>query len=458
MLKKAKVIRKDQKDQYHPSQGMVTPLLEFVISLSVPLLASSLFISSYFGRNILSLFIFQPNDGWCLTGQRGIGNHCFGDYGVLVAFSGKGMDTVYAANSVTAQYPPLNYFIYSFFREISGASTYKIGLLLFLIILIGGMLLPIVVSFHRRGVETHKIVLVAIGSLSLLPVIMTIDRGNSVGLAIPLIFFYLFPYQHLGKFQRLLIVALLANLKPQFAILIFARFRFNKWKDTLEEVVAILISYAAFFLIGAPHHFLRNVGSFIRALTKYGNVDLNRQFPYNYSFAQGLHNIFHSILGVNLTLAECNVISTSFAVLILILILSKSRFFTIDESSALILPLIILIPTLTFGYYSIVLIPILLLSPGSLELKISDKNYAKIFKKAFITTLIISALPIYLGNDLIAIAGNELNSVQLVIPCMWVVTYLIFVISVFGNWVARLRFTGKVTPAKKFKYSSSLKQ
>jgi hypothetical protein len=52
-----------------------------VISISALLLTLGLFISSYFERNLLEFLSYFPSDGWCLNDQRGLGVHCFGDFG-----------------------------------------------------------------------------------------------------------------------------------------------------------------------------------------------------------------------------------------------------------------------------------------------------------------------------------------------------------------------------------------
>ena len=400
-----------------------------IIMVAAFFLALSLLISSYFARNVLSLMIYVPNDGWCLNSQRGIGAHCFGDFGANIFSSGSGLDGFYGPGSLTRQYGPLNYFIFAFFRAISLILSYKISLIIYLLIMIFGLISPIVATMRQEKKSKFETYLVAFGSLSLLPVIMTIDRGNSVGLLVPFLFFYIFPRKELSRSKRLLLISTLSNIKPQLVLLILLRFRQKNWKASAEELGAVGISYFLLFFIGSPKHLLNNVIVFFHALLNYGTFDLDRQYPYNYSFAQGLHNIVSGVFGLSLSFKSTTEIALLLTALVLFSILFNRKSLSVEVAATLILPLLMLIPNLSYPYYSVVLMPLLISKKDHYSLEFPRIIGGRPTRALFSLSLMVSFLPIYIGNDMLGIANNSYNSVQIMLPGLWVLTYTFFVVS-----------------------------
>jgi hypothetical protein len=395
-----------------------------LISLAAFCLVTTIFIASYFGRNMLSLFIFSPNDGWCLDGQPGIGVHCFGDFGAVLASTINGFDGFYAADSVVRSYPPLNFFIYKSFYILATFSSYRISLIVFLVLLAAAILTPAVLSLLRSKGSVLKAILISLGSLTFLPFIMTFDRGNSLGLTIPLLFIYLFSSKKLGEVKKILILVLLVNIKPQFILLMFLQFRQITWKLKFQRLFFVSISYLLLFLIGSPQNALSNISNFLSALRNYGNFDFSRQFPYNYSFGQGIYNIFSSVFDVELSTSA----TSNFALVLSLLSLSLFTWKKVvdDENLRIVLliPLIFLIPGLSFAYYSIILMVLVLNNKNLFTLKFPALIGGKITQTLFTGSLLLTILPIYLGNDFLGTGDNDLNAVQIFLPSAWVVTYV----------------------------------
>jgi hypothetical protein len=400
-----------------------------VISISALLLTLNLFISSYFGRNLLEFLSFFPSDGWCLNNQRGLGVHCFGDFGANLISASQGLDYFYGSNSLTRQYPPMNYYLYSFFHTLANNTNYGTSLMLFLMIMSAGILIPITSILRKSTLPLIKIVVITLGSFSLLPIIITLDRGNSVGLAIPFLFFYMYPKEHTNKFKRLLLISILSNIKPHFAVILLLRFRLRKWRESVEEVIAIIASYVLFFLIGSPANTGINIRNFLDAILNYVKIDLNRQYPYNYSFAQGLHNIASGVFQVEVPQATTSYLASWLSVLALLLILWKKEKLTYPVVATLLLPLIMLIPGMSAPYYSIVLLPILIAQISIFDLRFPAQIGGNITKALFTGSLMLSILPLYMGNDMLGVADNPHNVFQILIPGAWVVSYSVFAIS-----------------------------
>ncbi len=407
--------------------------LSEVVSISAFLLTLSLFISSYFGRNLLEQFILYPSDGWCLNNQKGIGVHCFGDFGANLISSSQGIDYFYGSSSLTRQYPPMNYYLYSFFHSLATNTSYGTSLIFFLIIMAAGILIPVFSILRKSRMPLIKTVVIALGSFSLLPIIVTLDRGNSVGLAIPFLFFYMYPKKQSSRFKRLILISILSNIKPHFALILLLRFRLRKWRESAEEIVVIFASYGLFFFIGSPANIGLNVRNFLDAILNYGKSDLNQQYPYNYSFSQGLHNIATGVFQVQYSQAITSFYANFLAVLVLILILWKKEKLDQPVVAALLLPLIMLIPGLSYPYYSIVLIPILIAQSNIFELRFPTLIGGNFTKALFTCSLMLCILPLYIGNDMLRVANNPYNVFQILIPGAWVITYSVFVLSTLLN-------------------------
>jgi hypothetical protein len=410
-----------------------------VISISAFLLALSVFISSYFNRNLLQLFIFHPSDGWCLNNQKGIGVHCFGDFGANLISASQDLDYFYGSSSLTRQYPPMNYYLYSFFHTIATNTSYRTSLVLFLMVMSVGILFPIFFTLRKSKLPLIKSLVITLGSFSLLPIFVTLDRGNSVGLAIPFLFFYIYEKGQSRKFKRLLLISILASIKPHFALVLLLRFRLKKWRESAEEIIAIMTCYSLFFFIGSPGNIGINIRNFVGAILNYGKVDLNQQYPYNYSFAQGLHNIATGLFQVEFPQATTSYLANCLAALVLILILWRQEKLSQPVVAALLLPLIMLIPGVSYPYYSIVLIPILIAQSNIFELHFPSLIGGSTIKVLFIASLMLSILPMYIGNDMLGVASNPLNVFQILIPGVWVITYSFFVLSTLLNSLGLLR-------------------
>lgn len=424
-----RLVPEEENFSYKSARKLGKYGLPEVISISAFLLTLNLFISSYFGRNLLQLFIFHPSDGWCLNNQRGLGVHCFGDFGANLISASQGLDYFYGSNSLTRQYPPMNYYLYSFFHWLATNTSYKVSLLLFLMIMSAGILIPILFILRKAKLPAFKIVVITLGSFSLLPIIFTLDRGNSVGLAIPFLFFYIYQKESASKFKRLFLISILSNIKPHFALILLLRFRLRKWRESAEELIAVAASYALFFFIGSPANTVMNITNFFNAILNYGKIDLNQQYPYNYSFTQGVHNIATGIFQVQASQATTSLYANLLAVLVMILIVWKKENLGHPATAALLLPLIMLIPGLSYPYYSIVLIPILIAKTNIFDLHFPMEIGGKIMKLLFSSCLMLCILPLYIGNDMLGIATNSYNVFQILIPGAWVITYSFFVLS-----------------------------
>jgi hypothetical protein len=403
-----------------------------LVSLSAFFLAFALLISSYFGKNILSLFIFSANDGWCLNNAVGVGSHCFGDFGAPLNFAGEGIDHFYSSG-VTALYPPLNYYIFAFFHYLAVNFSYSTSLYIYLMVTSFGFLITFSAALKHLILNKLRIIIYSLGLISLLPIIMTLDRGNIVGFALPILYLYIYSKKNTKKWKRILLSCMLINLKPQFVLLLIWKIKKGEWKEFAEEIIAASFSYAFLFFIGSPRNLVHNIQIFVNSILNYSKIDFNVQYPYNYSFAQGIHNLSSAIFGINLTPGLAAELGVFFSGLVLLGIIVSKNYLSSSTFLTLLLPILFLIPNLSYPYYSLVLLPLLITEENVFTLRFPHLKADKLLKSLFIFCVLITVLPIYLGNDMLGIAKNPYNSIQIFLPCAWVLTYTVVIVEALAH-------------------------
>jgi hypothetical protein len=408
-------------------ENAISSLIVRLQSVSLVALVFGLFIGSYFQRNLLEEFIFQPADGWCYKNQNVLGVHCFGDFGAPVNFTYHGLNGFYSS-PVTSVYPPLNFYIFDFFRQLASIFDYRTSVMIYESLMLIGILVPIYYLFIKIAVSRMKALSITLGVLGFLPVIMTLDRGNIIGFSVPLLFYYLFSKTE-NRWKRILALCLLVGIKPHFIILVILNLKKSRWRTAIFEVGSVAATYFILFFIGAPSHSFKNIFIWISSLKSYANVDLGRQFPYNYSFAQGGYNWLNFLTGKSPSLHSCTILAIALGVISMFVLVAKSKRLSREILLILIIPLVFLIPSLSYAYYSIALLPIVFLEESPLMAKFPIEIGGKLLKIVYFASLLASIAPIYIGNDIFGIAKNSLNCMQIIVPSLWLLTYGIFVLS-----------------------------
>ncbi|KLO32781.1 DUF2029 domain-containing protein [Mycobacterium haemophilum] len=274
-------------------QSERTLLLGTVLLGSAVSAAVGFVLAQYYSVDVLTSLIGGAEDCWLDWGTQ-IGRHCFSDYGIVV---GLGMRpnpwehyplflpwANYRGGG--SNYPAAGMLPQLFFGGIGAwLRIPRVGLLGYLLVLAGAVFTPAVWAARgARGLE-RVVVLVALGAAAI-PAWAVIDRGNSVGLVVPigLVFLVALRRQRWGLVAIMVILA--ALVKPQFAVLVVALFAARQWRLGGTAVVGVVLSNLGAYLLW-PRDFPETIGQSAHSALNYSSAVASLVGPYNVSFGKG---------------------------------------------------------------------------------------------------------------------------------------------------------------------------
>jgi len=396
------------------------------LKLSLPLIVGCVFISSYYNINILNIFINPSLDGGCYENQPGMGIHCFGDFGYTLSYVSNGFNGYW--ESPGSHYPPLTFYVFTFFKLIAQYSTYQLSLAVYLFLLITSCLFP-AYKFYKLKNTKKESLLFALTSLGLLPVIMTLDRGNLIGLCVPLVLYYITqlnsPKQK--KKTQIFVFCFLVGLKPQFLLLTLINFGEKQRLNRIRELLFAGMSYLVLFLIGSPLHVFSNIELFIKGLLSYGAIDFDKLYSYNYTFAQGIHNLL-LLFNIHISPSATIGLSLLFSAIVLIVLALNYRTLSTYERAIYVVPLIFLVPSVSYAYYSVILLPLAFLSENTEASGFSRKLESRGLNSYVRAPFFLTITPLYIGGNWFGSVGNPYNLVQQAVPSIWFIYYLILIL------------------------------
>ena len=232
---------------------------------------------------------FKLDDGWCDPSTQGVGSHCFGDYSQIhfwaeLGFNAWGRDPSVPGSS----YSPMGWMPAMIFERLgTHVGSDRVGLLGYLAAALVCLLVPAVWAGLGRPARRLPLTLILIG-LASAPVVITLDRGNTVAFAVP---FLLLVAVGLGREDwRLVGVGVVgaALIKPQFALLAIILLAFRRGLEFLYTAVATFaLTWLGFaFVPGFP----ANVVNWLLILWTYGGgaASLLAQESANLSLGQAV--------------------------------------------------------------------------------------------------------------------------------------------------------------------------
>jgi hypothetical protein len=265
--------------------------LRYVRVSVVGLLVSVASVIAVFGigRFPMEEISFKLDDGWCDPPTQGIGEHCFGDYSQIhlwakLGFNAWGRDP----NVPSSSYSPTGWMPAMIFERLGTLiGSERAGLLAYLAVALTCLLVPAIWAGLGRPARRLPLTLLLIGVAST-PVVITLDRGNSVAFAVP---FVLLVAVGLGREDwRLVGVGVIgaALIKPQFALLAIILLAFRRYREflfTAASTLALTVLGFAFFP-GFP----ANVINWLLILKSYGGggTSLLAQESANLSLSQAV--------------------------------------------------------------------------------------------------------------------------------------------------------------------------
>lgn len=276
------------------NQSERTLLLGTVLLGSAVSAAVGFVLAQYYSIDVLTSLTGGAQDCWLDWGTQ-IGRHCFSDYSIVV---GLGMRpnpweryplflpwVNYQAGG--SNYPAAGMLPQMFFGIIGAwLRNPRVGLLGYLLVLTGAVFTPAVWAARgARGLE-RVVVFVALGALAI-PAWAVIDRGNAVGLVVPigLVFLVALRRQRWGLVAIMVVLA--ALVKPQFALLVVALLAARQWRLGGIAVVGVVCSNLAPYLLW-PRDFPETIFQSVHSALNYSNATAALIGPYNASFGKGI--------------------------------------------------------------------------------------------------------------------------------------------------------------------------
>jgi len=314
----------------------------------------SLVVLSYFRLDIFSSLYFKANDSHCDIRTEGVGIHCFGDFNQgLVSFPQT--RTSEFQNHIWLS--PLDGIISRVSSLMTSVISPRTILLITIVLYVAALLVPMLDVWTK--IKRHPgLSLVSVIYLGSYPFVASLDRMNSICLAVPIVYL-LFCKLLSGSKQYLTPLFILACIvKPHLLLLSVALFILYGYKEAIKNLVLAVLSFSLVeiclhrFSFDSPKNWIDN-------LFTYGtsNQSLSQDYPNNISFPRALYFVSTRIGFPSFSDRVYLLISAFIGVVfVLILMFAKNRF---QKPDAIFMTLIILIfsfSNVVFHYYTILLV------------------------------------------------------------------------------------------------------
>ncbi len=405
-----------------------TKILDLFVALG-GLSLSSVFITTFFLGSYSNFVLaqslsFYSSDDWCLGDKILFGPHCFGDFGLPLTQVAAGTDVW--THSPPSNYTALTNIIFKLFYQIYLSLGYDLALVLYLIFILFSYIY--IVQDATKGLPNNKRILVmTLIGLSSPALLITLDRGNSVGfIALPL---YLFLKSGMyGRNKSLLFWGiLLVLMRPQFVLVILVFAFLKKWSLMIRFIVLTALTYILTFAIWDFDKTIINLKTFLFSLVRYADIPVGILWPYNYSITNSITLAF-SKFELNNSEQASNIVYVIIIMGVYSFILRLSRKIIEPDiqfliTSCLVLPLCFLIPNTSHSYYATIPYVIFFAIIRSDQInKIKDVQILR-SSRLYLLATAVTILP-WLIPVSTSLGISYLNLIQSLIGVFWLLVYL----------------------------------
>jgi len=340
------------------------PLLIFIQGVSALLWWIA---GSYFGMDTYSSRSLSGNDGWCDPSIQGLGVHCWGDYyypifllSIANPFSGEFVNP----------YPAAGLLPFLLFRSLGDfAALPALGLGLYLSLMVG----TIAWSVWKATVGTQFNARVGLFSALTLfspPVVMALDRGNSVGFLIPLLIWFFASLRKDHPAHLIASLVLMSMIKPHFVLLALALMFSGRIRVGVQSALLSLVANTVSFTIFWWNQFPENLIQWAFGVISYQDyATVAKPYLPNISFSQSIYAWFYGLdqVGVAGLAPVLDGIESHqgmwgigiFALVLLMILLFRD---TLSRAhiAVLMLSVISMLSATTYFYYALFAVPTLL--------------------------------------------------------------------------------------------------
>ena len=353
----------------------------------------TLAVGSYWSIPVTELLSFRVGDGHCNPITSGFGAHCFGDY-QLPLQNIKSRD-YWGSNA----YPPLALLPFFLASFVARFFDDRVVLALYLSSLYIAMLVPAVYVARKLRSDYSNIVGLIIVGVAAHPVVMSIDRGSSVGFALPLLLLFAVSVKS-NSIMAVIAAGLLVSWRPQYLLLLLIFIGIGQMRRLFQCAAVVCFTYVASFVL-IPGNFLSNFGSWKIGISEHGRVDqLFEDGVAKVSTARGVLHLVRFLGELHPVLEESGLFYLEisygkwFSPGYFLAGLTAFVFFRVSDFKDVFLKLVIvlalsaLVFPITFGYYNIFAVivgALIMLESGPKFLTSTEISTGKI--KFFVTLL-----------------------------------------------------------------------
>lgn len=211
-------------------------------------------VGSYYDQPITQIFGYNVYDQaithsvsseidkeHCQITKHGFGQHCFSDF-ILP------MDFINEPNLWSNYYSPTGFIPHFISNELKNLIGHKPTLLIYLTLLLFSLLTPAIYVYRRNESNGQSLLPFLLIGVTSVPVIFTLDRGNSVGFVVPWLLIFATRLQKNPDWVVAASIIASAAIRPQFALLAIGLIAFGQIKQVVYSVLgSIAINLLPFF-------------------------------------------------------------------------------------------------------------------------------------------------------------------------------------------------------------------
>ena len=250
---------------------------------------------SYFHRDPATVESFMPADGWCDAPTQGLGVHCFGDFGFPRTLLGES-DTWGIGHDGQAPnpYTALGMVPHLVTKVLADTDLGVRGsLLIYLLMLAAALLAPalwVIMGTARTWRTRDWLPLLLVGVASG-PFLMTMDRGNSIGFAVPFLLLFCLFLRDEPEWVAPAAVIAAASMRPQFVLLVLGLVAVRRWRAALYAAIGTVVLNTLAFAVW-PGGLVGNIRGWLSDLNVFqSTTDVASDNPINISAAHAVSSV-----------------------------------------------------------------------------------------------------------------------------------------------------------------------
>lgn len=260
--------------------------------------------ASYFSVDVVGSLVWPGDDGFCDVSSQGLGVHCFSDIALHLSVG----PTLVPSDPGLVQYvsnlPPGNRLLLWVFQVLASGVGFRATIAMYLVLSALALIAPGLWAVRHRP-WSQAVVTVLLISVATVPFLAVLDRGNTIAFAVPLLLIFVVSLWRGNDLWAIGAIALAAQIKPQFGLLIVGFFILRRFRAGVLAFVASSFLFLASFLVfavpGSGSSPLQEFKRFVLFSQVRGSyLPMESDYPVNISFQKVIFELGDGLLGISL--------------------------------------------------------------------------------------------------------------------------------------------------------------